>query len=385
MKKIWCLAFLFTISLSLLAQQQVINQKFTSKELYGVRDLKIYLPEGYKEETHNYPLAIVIDTDNLFNLYVENAKLFASKDRAPKQVVVGISLDKTKEEDIYYDKDTYRLTGGNVKFINFIKKEIISFIEKNYRISPFITIVGEGMAANIITAFLNEDTSLFNAYVCINPIFPPTITEKVSSYQVYRFGKEDNQFYYYLNNLPFYSKSEKKALTMLKTYFNSLSAKNFHFKYDDMNSPNYLSAMSEAIPRAINVIFELYRGISEKEYNEKIKNLSPQEAIAYLEKKYLEIDYLFGVDLGIRIKDIYAIENIVIDREGGRYLLDFGEMIVNVYPKSHIGDYYIGLYYEKQNQRDLALEYYKKAYGKMNDSDPKKELFYGNIKRLSGK
>ncbi len=383
MKKIEMFLVLFMLSSSLFSQQ-FISKKYDSKEIGATRDLKIYLPKGYKKDSvSNYPLAIVIDNEYLFDIYVANSKLFSIADKAPKQIVVGISIHKTREEDTFLDEKTHQLTRGNIKFLKFIRNEVLPYMEGSYRTSPFVTLVGHGAAANIVTALLRDKKPVFNAYIAINPLFPKNITQKVTAYQVDRLGGKDNTYYYYVNELPFFSKENKKTLARLKTYLSSINAKNFHFKYDKMNSPNYISAVSEAVPRFMNKIFELYAGITKEEFNEKIKNLEPLEAISYLENKYLDIDFLFGSDLGIREKDIYTIEDVIIDKENGEYLRDFGEMILNVYPKSHIGNYYVGLWYEKRNKKAMALDSYRRGYGKMKNSDPNKKLFYSNIERVN--
>jgi hypothetical protein len=58
--------------------------------------------------------------------------------------------------------------------------------------------------------------------------------------------------------------------------------------------------MSEAIPRAMNKIFEIYAPISKEEFKKNIENKSPKDAISYLENKYIEIEFLFGSNIGIR-------------------------------------------------------------------------------------
>lgn len=385
MKKIALFALVLLMSLSVNAQKN-ITKKYTSKELGATRDLKIYLPQGYEKDTaNNFPLAIVMDGDYLFDSYVANAKLFAEADKAPRQIVVGININKTREDDTVFDENTYQLTPSNIRFLKFIRNEVLPFMEGSYRTSPFVTLVGQGNSVNIVTAFLREAEPVFNAFLAINPNFPPNITKKVTAYGVSDLKKNDNTYYYYVNDVPFFSKEKKKVLGELTTYMSSLDAENVIFQFDEMNSPSYISAMSEAIPRAMNKIFEKYAGFTKKEYEEKIKSLEPSKAISYLENKYLDIDFLFGSNLGIREKDIYAIEDIIIDKEDGEYLRDFGEMILNVYPKSHIGDYYVGLWYEKRGKNAQALESYKRGYGKMSDSDPNKELFYTNIERLGGR
>lgn len=64
--------------------QLVIDKTITSEYLQDSREIKIYLPEGYEIETEkNYPLAVVLDAEYMFDLYVGNSVLFAKKDKAP--------------------------------------------------------------------------------------------------------------------------------------------------------------------------------------------------------------------------------------------------------------------------------------------------------------
>ena len=90
---------------------------------------------------------------------------------------------------------------------------------------------------------------------------------------------------------------------------------NFNVVYDDFsNSPSSSSVVGEGISRAFAKVFEIYSGITKDEFEEKIKNLSPPDAISYLEIKYLDIEFLFGSNLGIRPADVFAIEDIILDK-----------------------------------------------------------------------
>ena len=88
--------------------------------------------------------------------------------------------------------------------------------------------------------------------------------------------------------------------------------------------------------------------------------------------------------MGIREKDIYAIENIIIEKENGDRLFDFGKMILKRFPSSPLGEYYIGRYYETGKNFKKALKYYKIWYGKMDPADPNADNYYENILRLGG-
>jgi predicted alpha/beta superfamily hydrolase len=364
--------------------QTIVKKTIDSDYLGGNREIKIYLPEGYDQnEEKNYPLAIVLDAEYLFDLYVGNAVLFAAKDKAPKQIIVGVNMAKTREKDTYFNIDNGSLTKSNANFYNFIRDEVIFEIESTYKTSPFISMIGEGTSSNLITSFLGERTPLINSYICINPTFSDFIGRQIQTYNLARFQKQDNTFYFYTNNSTIFSNEKQARINQLQKGVSELGLPNFNVINDAFNTESSVSAISEAIPRALTKVFEIYSAISKEEFNESIKNLSPIDAIAYLENKYLDIEFLFGSNLEIRKQDIYAVEKIIIEKENGDQLLNFGRMILKIFPSSPLGEYYIGRYYEQGKNIKKAIYYYKIGYGKMKPSDPKANAYYENIVRLS--
>lgn len=365
--------------------QQIIKKQLESTFLETTRNLRIYIPEGYeKDSIKNFPLAIVLDEESMFDIYVGNSVLFSKNDKAPRQIIVGISMEKTKNTDISFDRNTGRLTTTATNFYQFIRDEVLFYMESTYRTSPFITLVGYGYSANLITHFLQEENPIFNAYICINTSFSDFIGAQLQSYNWATIAKEDTFFYYYLNTSNTLSSAKQAQIEQVQKGLSSLEIKNFKVVADAITTSNAIAAIGEAIPRALSNIFEIYAAISEEEFNKNIKELSPLDAIAYLENKYLEIEFLFGSSLGIRERDIYAIEKIIIEKENGDRLLDFGKMILKLYPSSHLGDYYIGRYYETGKNIKRAITHYKIGYGKMDPSDPNADAFYENILRLGG-
>jgi predicted alpha/beta superfamily hydrolase len=379
--------FLFS-ALSLLSfSQQTIVQEIDSEELQISRNIKIHLPVGYdKDSVTNYPLAIVLDDESLFDLYKGNASLFASKDNAPKQIVVGIDMKESRQNDTSFLKGSGNLTEDSKKFLRFIRDEVLLSVESDYRTSPFITIIGEGMAGNLITHFLKEKTPIFNAFICLNPTLNDAIVEQITSSYLKRYKMIDNTFYFYISSFGSDESRKRIKIKQLATYLTSLELKNFNTVFDDFKkSPSLVSSISEGIPRAFASIFEVFSGITKQEFDSNIKDLSPLDAISYLENKYAEIDFLFGANIGIRVNDIFAIEKLIIEKENGDYLRNFGEMILGIYPDSHLGNYYLGRYYESGKQYLKALKHYRIGYGKMSPSDPNSDKFYENVERVTNK
>lgn len=379
------LSFIFFIFCISIFSQNIIVKELESEIMETTRTLKIYIPDSYERDSiKNYPLAIVLDEEFMFDTYVGNSILFAKKDKAPKQIVVGISMEETRAKDVGFDLNSGVLINSSKNFYDFLRDEVLFYMESNYRTSPFVSFVGQGYSANLITHFLQENTAFINSFVCINPSFSDFIGSELQSYNLNKFANEDNTFYLYINNSDAFSASKKTKISQIQTALSTLEIKNFNIINDNIITDSSVSAISEAIPRAMTKIFEVYSAISKEEYEEKIKELSPIDAIAYLEDKYLEIEFLFGSSLGIREKDIYAIENIIIEKENGDRLFDFGKMILKRFPSSPLGEYYIGRYYETGKNFKKALKYYKIGYGKMDPADPNADNYYENILRLGG-
>jgi len=110
------------------------KKTIASDYLEDTRAIKIYLPKGYdKDEEKNYPIAVVLDAEYVFDLYVGNAVLFAAKEKAPKQIIVGINMVKTEKKDTYFKINKGKFTANSKKFYQFIKQEVIFETESTYK------------------------------------------------------------------------------------------------------------------------------------------------------------------------------------------------------------------------------------------------------------
>jgi predicted alpha/beta superfamily hydrolase len=386
MKKLYIKLFFILFSVAVFAQN-VHTETFESLELSGElnseRTLKIYVPDSYKlDSTRVYPLAIVLDAEYLFDVYVANSKLFALRDKAPEQIVVGIYQNQKNERktDCGVNLNSM-LTESSSKFYKFIKNELISYIEDKYRISPFKTIVGNTITANFSNYFMVEKNPIFNAYININPSYSRDIAELFNG----KIPNLNTNTYYYLNTGNYNGKKKDKFIESIYYVLKNFENENFKYKYDTFSNATKTSSIGQAIPSALAHIFAMYSSISKEEFDENIADLSPAEAIEYLEKKYVEIQYLFGANLKIRQRDIFAIESIILDKEEGDYLEEFGKMINRLYPESPIGDYYIGQYYETGNNLKKALKYYKNGYAKISSDDPNADGYFQNVERVLAK
>ena len=127
--------FLYISSFS----QHFINHTIDSYELDEKRDVRIYVPASYDEDTERqYPVTVVFDAEYLFDLYVGNAVLFAQKDKAPEQIVIGINqnYNDMRYKDCAYDKNSSYPTGKSESFYRFIRSEVLAYLEKTTAFHP---------------------------------------------------------------------------------------------------------------------------------------------------------------------------------------------------------------------------------------------------------
>lgn len=379
---------IITIHCSITFAQKIHYKKVSSVQFNTERDIKLYLPKGHDSDTlRKYPVAIVLNNDYLFDIYLGNSKIYAAADLTPEQIVVGVDVNFNGSSNT--DVSTVRKNGGltnqSKKFYDYIKEELIPYLEANYKTSPYLTIIGDGEAANFLLHFLKEPNPIFNAYVAISPNLTDQSIRLLTTYNLKRLDALDNQFYLYMSSNAFEKQERKNYFEQAKVGLTSLKLKNLHLAFKDYKDvPNKPTALVKAPSDIFSTIFELYPKISKDEYRMKIKDLSPLEAIEYLESKYIEIEYLYGTNLNVRFEDIYAIENIVINKQDGDYLRVLGDFVMIKHPESHLGEYYVGMFHELGKNFEQALFYYKEAYGKMELSNPKTELFYENIIRVKG-
>ena len=165
-------AFLFSLSAQELnlynAQKKIIFSESVDDSFH----IFISLPNSYDVSDKKYPVLYVLDGDIAFGMAASIARYLQVGENIPELIIVGIgygSLDKSAGEKRRRD---YRpiATGGAENFLNFLKDELIPFIDMNYRtVSEDRTINGYSIGGlfGLYTLFTKPET--FNRYIIGSP------------------------------------------------------------------------------------------------------------------------------------------------------------------------------------------------------------------------
>jgi predicted alpha/beta superfamily hydrolase len=140
------------------------------------RRLNVLLPAGYDTGAEKYPVIYLLDGSAQED-YFHAAGLFdflATYGVMPATIVVGISnvdrrRDFTLPSSDPADLKSAPTSGGAAKFIGFLEKELVPYVEKNYRVSERRTLIGQSLAGLLATQVLLEKPQLFTDYVIVDP------------------------------------------------------------------------------------------------------------------------------------------------------------------------------------------------------------------------
>ena len=83
--------------------------------------------------------------------------------------------------------------GGGRNFLDFIEKELVPYIDKNYRTEPTRTLVGHSLGGLLAVNSYIDENSLFDDYLSIDPSIwwdDKTMLEKVNSIPQSSFNKK---------------------------------------------------------------------------------------------------------------------------------------------------------------------------------------------------
>lgn len=150
-----------------------------SEILQEDRPIIISLPNGYKESEANYPVLYLLDGLGNIKHEVGTVELLTESGIVPPMIIVGIeSLDRSRDltpsmagENVYGGTGNADIpqSGGAPKFLQFLQKELIPFVESNYRTHPYRILEGHSFGGLFSVYALMENPELFDAIIIQSP------------------------------------------------------------------------------------------------------------------------------------------------------------------------------------------------------------------------
>jgi Predicted hydrolase of the alpha/beta superfamily len=155
-------------------QSAILNEK---------RKIWVYVPGSVSDEDfakQRYPVIYLFDAEAHFISIAGMIQQLSEVNNnmiCPKMIVVGISnIDRTRDltpthadADPPYFYGSSETSGGGDKFVSFIEKELMPYVNAHYPVEPYKMLIGHSFGGLMVIQTLIHHTNLFNSYICIDP------------------------------------------------------------------------------------------------------------------------------------------------------------------------------------------------------------------------
>ena len=351
-----------------------------SSRMQEDREITVVVPPSYEKSLQKkYPLLVLLDGEYLLDPFQGALSFGAYWNDIPEMIIVAIKQNKKGER--YTDTQVNETTGlpqnKGGDFFEFIGQEVLPEIEKEFRISPLRVIAGHDVTAAYINFFLYKDKPIFNGYISLSPELSSGMEKQIPE----RLKTIEQPIFYYLSTADGDLKTMQKRILDLNNAIKSNTKTSLNYKFDNFTNATHYSLILYSIPEAIYQLFAIYQPISQIEFTEKIAVL-PSGYVDYLINKYDLIEKTLSIKIPIRYSDFKAIEAAIIKNKAYDEMQQLAVLALKTYPKSMLGDYELALMFEKTQNYEKAVKFYKKAYQKEEIGDLTRDMMYNKMEEL---
>ena len=373
-----CLCCLFTVNAQnnkdiVIGKMDSLNSKILNEQ----RKLWIHVPESSSDaayEVNNYPVVYLLDgATNFYSVVGMIEQLSAVNTIIPKMIVVGIpNTNRTRDLTPTKVNTMTVESGGGDKFISFIEKELIPYIESNYPTDPYRMFIGHSFGGLTVMNTLMYKPELFNSYVAIDPWMSWDNKKLLNEIKKKTFDKKYNNKKLFLgiantmhdgmDTLSIQKDTTKqtahiRSVLELNSFFNNNTQKQLSFKGKYFEDEDHYSAALITTYNALRYIFDFYKlKLENQDYS------NPEsDVLDKVEVHYKRISKEFGIEMKPDEEYVNGLGGYFLRVKQFKKAEDFFKLNVANYPESakvydSLGDLYVEI-----GDKKSAIENFRKA------------------------
>lgn len=152
---------------------------FYSNILQEKRSIHVYLPPGYAPDSlKTYPIIYLLDgsadEDFIHIVGIAQFATFPWVNTLPESIVIGISNVDRRRDYTYpthneEDLKNNPTSGKSALFIDFMEKELMPFVDREYKVNGVRTLIGQSLGGLLATEILYKKPDLFSNYIIVSP------------------------------------------------------------------------------------------------------------------------------------------------------------------------------------------------------------------------
>lgn len=326
--------------------------KLYSDILREERSILIHLPTGYEKSQEKYPVLYVLDGGSIpsFAIVTGTVERLAYV-TIPNMIVVGIRNTDRDRDMFPMQLENSRTSGGADNFIDFFLKELIPYVDKNYRVENFRILSGTSNSAFFTIYVLLKKPNLFSSYVASSPTrlewFGDPLYKKFDELKKNNISLNKTLYLIYGEND---YRSILKAIPKFKKIIEENTPDEFRWKVVLMKSEGHVP--SNSVSKGLQFVFSGW-----KYPREKLK----ETALNEVNKYYNQLNEKYGLDAKISKMVLLNLGSDLVKENKINEALEVYQLNIKLYPGNSYAHYYLGLAYEKIGEKTLAIKHIKKT------------------------
>lgn len=373
---------IFVLYLQLIAYSQTgiltvgESKRIKSKILNEERDLFVSVPDNYDFSSGKYPVLYLLDGEIHFDYISGVVKFLADNNRIPQMIVVGITNTNRIRDYSPTASENFPGSGGADSFLKFLKEELFPFVDKNYRTSPYKTVVGHSLCGLFCLYTMITKPETFDSYIAISPyvIYGDNFIMDYAVDNLPNLSSLKKYFYYTVGGLE--QEYLITSVSSLKDIINEFAPKDLNHQYKLMTGDDHSSSILLTVYDGLKFIFNDWR------LPDSVFSSGLEPILNHYEKLSIKYGYEIKVaEEQLNLAGYYFMQNAGNLEEALKIL----KKNIELFPESaNVYDSY-GECLENMGNKEEAKTYYEKAIelGRRT-SHPYLSTFEEHLERISG-
>ena len=321
-----------------------------SKVLGENRNLLVHLPENYSNSNKRYPVLYLVDGGRHFNHAIISSQLLQKQQRVPEQIIVAITNN---------DKLDHEPEHGKEKFTLFIKNEVMSYINENYRTTGLNTLFGHTKAGWFTIDLLATQPELFKNYISASA---PLQYDELDLYdKIFANSKTkktaEKSLYFTLASEAEESKLYSDAFNNFVKLLTENPPKNLDWGYAFLANQTHMTTSLPTLYNGMTHVFNSYQAPRFASYKEYM-DFGGMHGMETHYKKRAEI---YGTEKNIPEKTLLNLASLLLNEDQTENALQVYSTLTIDFPKSAESFSGLGQVYHSMKQYDKSITAHQKA------------------------
>jgi predicted alpha/beta superfamily hydrolase len=328
------------------------NYSFYSTYLEQERSFQIHLPDSYSKNKNTYPVLYILDGNWHFTnaVAIQKSLRAGELDNLPEMIVVGINTKNPLRRELFWSK--------RKDFHAFMKEELISFVDKNFRTSKERILFGWEMGAYFTTYALLAEEQLFAGGITTNAALEDSVL--INSW-VDENLKEQRYLYIANSTRDIYSIHEAKSLENILL---EKKAEKLTWKLELFNSEVHETLAYTALYKGLRFYYEKFPTLAFT----NIEEFYSLGGMTYLKQYYRERSERFGFVNEISNNTKNNLIWLTWKRNDFKnfdfFMTEFRDVLETKRYASSYWQNRLGQFYLKHNSAKKAIPFFKRGLQK---------------------